>query len=188
MTGNVFAAVGLGDAERHDLAAALDSASIGRRMPGKLVPPVNWHITIRFLGEVDEPAVDRFTHALSEAVDAEPGRIRCSGLGAFPSLRDARVLFAAVDDPERLLGTLARQAESAASAAGLEPEDRPYRPHLTLSRLRPKRDVRAFARSFGDFSVRIPVRDITIYRSERVEDGLRHVELDRVPVGSAGSP
>ena len=187
MTGNVFAAVGLGDTERHELAAALDSASTGRRMPGKLVPPAIWHITVRFLGDIDEPAVDRFIHALSEAIDADPGRMRCSGLGAFPSLRDARVLFAAIDDPERLLETLARQAEEAAIAAGLEPEERPYRPHLTLSRLRPKRDVRAFARSFGDFSVRIPVRDITIYRSERVEDGLRHVELDRVPIGSGGS-
>lgn len=182
MTGNAFAAIGIEDVLRHDLAASLDAASTGRRMPGKLVSPAHWHITVRFLGDAEDAVVDRFAHRLSEHLDARPGVVRCRGLGAFPSLGDAGVLYAAIDDPDGALPTIADQAEAAAVTAGLEPEGRPFRPHLTLSRLRPKRDVRPFARSFGDFSVRIPVREITVYRSEIGPDGLRYTELHRIPI------
>ena len=182
MTGNAFAAVGLGDGTRHELAAALDAASPGRRMPGKLVPPSNWHLTVRFLGAVDDLVVDHFVFSLSRRLDARPGTVRCSGLDAFPSLRDARVLFGIVEDADGLLATLASQAEEAAQQVGLEPEERPFRPHLTLSRLRPKRDVRALVRAFGDFSVRIPVGAIGVYRSEETHGGLRYRALERIPL------
>ena len=98
MTGNVFAAIALDDAVRHELAASFDAASTGRRMPGKLVPPENWHITVRFLGDIDEAVLDRFVHALSERLDAHSGWVRCRGLGAFPSPAKAGVLYAMVED------------------------------------------------------------------------------------------
>ena len=182
MTGNAFAAIDLSEATRHELAAQLDAASTGRRMPGRLVAPPNWHITVRFLGDVEDATVERFVARYADTIDAMRGRIRCAGLGAFPSLATARVLYASIDDPSHLLPTLADQAEVAAEDAGLEPEDRPYRPHLTLSRLRPKQDVRAFVQSFGDFSVRIPVEEVTVFRSERTPDGLVYRRLHRIPI------
>ena len=182
MTGNAFAAIDLDDTVRHDLAAALHAASTGRRMPGKLVPPENWHLTVRFLGDIEDEVVDRFAHAYEEALDAAPSHVTCAGLGAFPSLATARVLYADVGDTDQVLPLLATQAETAAERIGLEPEGRPYRPHLTLSRLRPKQDVQAFVRAFGDFSVRIPVDAVTIFRSERTAGGLRYRVMHRLPI------
>ena len=182
MTGNAFAAIDLGDEVRHELAASLQEASTGRRMPGKLVAPQNWHITVRFLGDIDDVDVDRFAHAFEESIDTSPSVVTCRGLDAFPSLSKARVLYGSIADPEHVLPVLADQAEHAAERVGLEPEDRPYRPHLTLSRLRPKHDVQAFVQSFGDFAVRIPVDTVTLFRSERTAKGLTYRPLHRLVI------
>ena len=104
-------------------------------------------------------------HRLSDTVSASPSRVWCEGLGAFPRPSRAGVVFAAVDDPTGILDHLAGVCEEAAIDAGFEPEDRPYVPHLTLSRLRPALDVRALFAAFGEFRVPIKVRAITLLRT-----------------------
>jgi 2'-5' RNA ligase len=86
------------------------------------------------------------------------------------------VIFVGVDDPTRILDHLAAVCEEAAVDAGFEPEDRPYVPHLTLSRLRPALDVRALFAAFGEFRVPIKVRAITLLRTI----GPRYDTLDTV--------
>jgi len=117
------------------LSRALSDANSGRPIPGRRPPTENWHVTLRFLGECGDHQTDLMMHSLSESISASPSRVWCDGLNAFPRPSRAGVVFVGVDDPTGILDHLAAVCEEAAIDAGFEPEDRPYVPHLTLSRL-----------------------------------------------------
>jgi 2'-5' RNA ligase len=137
-----------------------------------------WHITLRFLGECTDAEADRVMHHLSESTDMESGRVWCDGLGAFPKTSKANVVYLSVDDPTRTLTYLAAVCDEAAIDAGFEPEGRPYVPHITLSRLRPPRDVRSLISGFDEFRMPIAVRSITLMRSR----GSQYETMDVLPL------
>lgn len=97
------------------------------------IDPENYHLTLRFIGDVDGPTARDFTQALG-AIDAEPFELRLDGLGSFGG-RKPRALFVNVA-PSGALDALRRANERAAREAGLPPEGRNYKPHVTLARLR----------------------------------------------------
>lgn len=131
--GRVFAAVPLPDEVRLALADRVK----GLRIPGKVAPPQNWHITLRFLGTVDEVTFDRFLAGLVPTEEEAAFAIGLTGYGAFPNARRSTVVWVGVDEGAAELARLNEIAEEAAQAAGLAPEERPYHPHITLSRVRP---------------------------------------------------
>jgi 2'-5' RNA ligase len=182
VSGNLFFAVDLSADERQGLAAALTEASPGPRVPGRRVHPDNWHITLRFLGPIDDATCERVVHELEETLDARRGRVRCSGLGAFPRTSRASVMFAAVDDGDDLVGSLAAQCETACREVGLEPEERPHVPHVTLARIRPPRDVRRLIETFGEFSIWLAIDEITLMRTVQGEGGVRYEPESSFPL------
>ena len=99
----------------------------------KWVQPEDMHITLRFAGDVDSRTADDFADLLAEvSMPAFP--VSIAGGGAYGG-RDPRVLWAGVDGgPE--LDSLYRANERAARAAGLQPDPREFRPHVTLARMR----------------------------------------------------
>ena len=181
MTGNAFLAVPLSTSKRHELAAALhvdavdagvlSSASPGFPIPGKRVHPDNWHVTVRFLGECEDLILDRVAAALDESLDADGGTGTLSGIDAFPRSRKASIIYAAVDD-DGSLAYLAARCEELVRDVGFPPEERPFIPHLTLSRLRPRRDVTHLIRRFESFSVRLPLDSVVLYRTTRTSEGV----------------
>lgn len=101
------------------------------------VRPENMHLTLRFLGDVGEDAIQRMKAILSDACRGmTPFPISVNGTGAFPSVRRPNVIWAGVEPVEGGLATAQLAAESAARAIGLPPEDKPFRPHLTLARIK----------------------------------------------------
>jgi len=179
VTTNAFLAVDLTDGERHALSAALAAASPGAPLPGRRQAPENWHVTLRFLGDLDPVTLDLVATEVASAVAASPGTVVCRGLGAFPRASRAAVIFCEIVDDAGLLATLAAQCEEAAVDAGMDPEDRPFVPHLTLSRLRPAVDVRHVFGAFGEFSVPIGVREVVLMRSGPSGGRLRYQILQR---------
>lgn len=175
-------AVGLTDEARHALAAVLRRWTGDRPLPGRPVPPENWHLTLRFLGWVDPPSADRLAAALDEAELGEGFRVTVAGAGVFPNPRRATVLWTAVTDGAEELATLAERVEETAEAAGLGPADRPFRPHLTLSRLRPHQDLRPLLESAPEEAVRFPVRAVTLYRSHLGRGGARYEPVEHFPL------
>lgn len=182
MSDHAFLAVSPSDDERHALSAALAEASPGVFIPGRRPPAENWHITLRFLGECTELQAEQVMHRLSEMIDAGPERIWCVGLGAFPKPSKANVVYVVVDDPKGILGYLAAVSDEAATDAGFEAENRPHVPHLTLSRLRPGRDVRSLFAAYGEFRVPISVEGVTLLRTRRNRDGLHYEPIDHIPL------
>jgi 2'-5' RNA ligase len=99
----------------------------------KWVQPEDMHITLRFAGDIDGRTADDLADLLGD-VDVPPFRATIAGGGAFGG-RDPRVLWAGVEaDPG--LDALYRANERAARAAGLDPDPRDFRPHVTLARMR----------------------------------------------------
>lgn len=173
----MFAAVPLTEEARIVLADQVAQLDI----PGKLVSPANWHLTLRFLGAVDQVTYERFVAGLDQAELPDRFMIRLGRVGGFPNHRKATVVWAAVDRGHESLSLLNEIAEEAALAAGLSPEERPYHPHLTLSRVRPPRKIK----SGDDFGVEVEwVADrVTIFQSHLGRGGTRYEPLESIELG-----
>ena len=108
----------------------------GARHSLKLVPCQNYHLTVRFLGELSRDRLPDLQDLLAEAAaTAEPLRCQLTGLGAFPESSRPRVFWAGVGDD----GSAARAAalvDEALVELGFQREERPWRPHVTLARVR----------------------------------------------------
>jgi len=105
----------------------------GRLAGARWIDPENYHLTLRFAGDIEEPDADDFVEALSQ-VSVEPFSLKLSGVGSFGG-RKPRALWVGVEDCEPLM-RLQRANERAARRAGLPPEPRNFAPHVTLARLR----------------------------------------------------
>ncbi len=110
-------------------------------IPGRLIPPHNWHITLRFLGDVDEVACERYVAAIDQSELGSGFPMRIDHLGAFPKPSKATVVWAGIDRGQQRLFELAELADERARDVGIVGEERPFRPHLTLSRVRPQVSV-----------------------------------------------
>lgn len=180
MSRRLFLAVALDDELRHGLAAFLDDNVGDGSLPGRRVPAESWHVTLRFLGWCDDAQGDRVVHELAETVDVAPFRVGFAGLGAFPKASRATVVWLGVDRGARQLIRLAELAEAAAVTAGLAEEDRPFHPHLTLSRVRPPQDVTGLVSSFPPFPLTQRVGAVTLFVSHPGRGGARYEAVDEV--------
>jgi RNA 2',3'-cyclic 3'-phosphodiesterase len=104
--------------------------------------PVRWvaadalHLTLMFIGDTEPGGVDRIGAALSGVMaDHAPLDLRFAGLGAFPSLRRAAVIWIGVDAVPEVMA-VQRDIEQAISRLGYPREQRPFRPHITVGRVR----------------------------------------------------
>ncbi|GBD85121.1 2'-5'-RNA ligase [bacterium BMS3Abin02] len=180
MVGRLFVAVAPSDDARHALAARLCDPA--RPLPGRPVHPRNWHLTLRFLGDVDGPAYDRLLAALDEADLGECFRVRLGGLGAFPKPLRATVLWAAFTEGEDRLEDLAARVEQAVEISGAPGEDRPFRAHLTLARIRPHQDVRPILELVDPLGIGWIVDRVVLYRSHLGRGGPRYEEMAVFPL------
>ncbi|MGH8915118.1 MAG: RNA 2',3'-cyclic phosphodiesterase [Acidimicrobiia bacterium] len=147
-------------------------------MPGKVVPAENWHLTLRFLGRTDQVAYERLLAALDASELGSRFEVGLGEMGAFPRVTKATVVWLAVSRGAARLGELAAVAEEAAQSAGFGPADRPFRPHLTLSRVRPAQDVSRVVEGFRGAGVDWRCGSIVVYRSHTGRGGARYEPLE----------
>lgn len=98
-------------------------------------PAANLHITTKFIGEWPAERLDELKATLRAMPRAGSFPLAVDGFGWFPTPHHPRHLFAAVRAPEAL-GALAAATAEALAAIGVPAEDRPYRPHVTLARVK----------------------------------------------------
>ncbi len=118
----------LGEVER-DLAGRMSGLS--------WVKPENAHLTLRFLGDLGDSGVRRAGEAvLRGASDVPAFRATIGGLGAFPSMSRPRLFWAGLAEGAEESKALARSVNDCLKRDGFGPPDKPFRPHLTLARVR----------------------------------------------------
>jgi 2'-5' RNA ligase len=104
----------------------------------KWVVPGNVHITLKFLGNIPADTVDGLARGLAEALRGSRSfEIVLAGTGTFPhGRRSPRVVWIGMEDGGDRLAEIAGAVEEACFRLGFEKEDRPFRPHLTIGRVR----------------------------------------------------
>ena len=180
--GRLFLAADLSADTRRALLAKLEAPL--ERMPGRVTPPPNWHLTLRFLGEVAQPDYDRLLYEMSIASLGEPFSITFGGLGAFPRPARATVLWLGASHGDGDLSQLAARVEEAVGHAGFPVEDRPFRAHLTLSRIRPAENVTRILDNSGLVGVKHRIGAVTLFKSHLGAGGATYEPLERFPLRS----
>lgn len=157
----LFSAIELPESVRDQLS------DLERPIPGaKWVDPDDLHITLRFAGDVEGRVAREFADFLGD-IEPDAFQISLDGLGAFGG-KEPRVIWAGVAASPPL-EALARACERAARSAGLAAETRPYKPHVTLARLRgaTPEDVAHYFGQIGAFrSNPITVSRFVLYSSK----------------------
>jgi RNA 2',3'-cyclic 3'-phosphodiesterase len=99
------------------------------------IPPANFHLTLKFLGAVDETKIDPVTEALERELNPFPRfTINAKGLGVFPDVKRPRILWVGLEGQELI--ALASRVEAALAPLGFAAEKREPKPHLTIGRWR----------------------------------------------------
>lgn len=180
--GRLFIGVPLADEARREIDAKLRDA-LPDGLPGRAVPVANWHLTLRFLGATRADQLATVREQLRGAELGPPISVRFGGMGAFSRPRSARVLWIGVTDGAERLRELARIAEDAARAAGFAPEGKPWKPHLTLSRIQPPRDVTQAIGRVPPLEVGMRVEDVVLFRSHLGGGPARYEAVERFALG-----
>ena len=103
----------------------------------KWVAPENIHLTLKFLGEVDEKKIEKIIQALEEtAKDSQPFSIRLCALGAFPKINFPRVIWVGIDAGDEKTKNIAFVLEEKLQKLGIPKEKRPFSSHITIGRVR----------------------------------------------------
>lgn len=109
------------------------------------------HLTLAFLGDVDEAAAETLNHALA-MISAPPVALRLQGAGSFASRGVVHSLWIGAE-PREALTTLAKKVSRAARQAGIVLDERSFVPHITVARLNAASGpVEAFLSHWGDLS------------------------------------
>lgn len=178
-----------------EAAGTLVAALRAESPPASWTRPAAWHITVKFLGTASRDALESFGRAIEPlAASLPPGELSSEGAAVFPSSGPARVLaigFAPGPALESVLA-LASAAETEARRAGLEREDRAFRAHVTLARLKDRwrRDAvdRFRERAAGAAFPAWPVRTCVLYASRLDRTGAIHTPIAEWRLAGAAVP
>lgn len=125
------------------LVAAVRDRLQGSGADARWEPDDKLHCTIRFLGDTDPRDVDRIISSVQQIAGETPCfTVRYRTVGCFPSIRDPHVVWIGIDPADDSLRTLQRRVEETVVSIGFTREDRPFHPHLTLGRVKSRKNIR----------------------------------------------
>ena len=139
------------------------------------------HITLKFMGELATAAVTPLADALRPLVEGRTAPNACSFcLAAFPNVAEAHVIIAELQDSGGELAKLAGRVGAIARALGIQGDERTFKPHVTLARLKRSYDARRWLRvELAKGAGECRAASLTLFRSELGSGGARHLPLAR---------
>lgn len=187
-------AVTLSEAVRR---AAADLIGECRRRAAALAPrariawvdPERLHVTVRFIGTVEDDRAAAVDDALTPTVPLEPFACTLAGTGCFPGRGQPRVVWAGVTSGLPNLVALEHEVSRRLTGIGLEPDWRPYAPHLTLGRVREAAGLRGerLLHGLADAGLgTMTVDRMTLFESRLSPKGPDYVPRLATPLGAAG--
>ena len=158
----------------------------------KWVAPLNIHLTLKFLGEIDEKTSEQIKQILQDlAAGLKEFSLNLAYIGAFPSLKSPRVIWIGIDKGDEEVKTIARALEEKLPEIGITKEDRPFSSHITLGRTRSSKNRNNLAELLESLKEKLPeataemkVEKITLFKSTLTPKGpiyevLKEVFLER---------
>ncbi len=172
----IFTAIDISDEARANCANYIENLRsvfphlrVGWEKPEKL------HFTLKFLGDIDEMQLQNLTEAVAAAVRKSSNfKILIAKTGAFPNKRNARILWLGVDEEQANMPKLKKVLESECFERGLTKENRDFKAHLTIARLRePHKSAELVEKHLSEnfVSDEFTVSAITIYESRLQKSG-----------------
>jgi RNA 2',3'-cyclic 3'-phosphodiesterase len=152
------------------------------------VPTDRMHLTLRFIGQVDDAQAERILHALREPIRIAPFSMTVGGLGTFPPKGPPRVIWLDVGDGKESAIRAEAEVSRRLEALGIPGEARPYKPHLTLARVRETGGLRATV-LFDGLNPRLGATEVnatTLFESRLSPKGPAYVALERTPLREDG--
>lgn len=155
------------------------------------VRPEHMHLTLRFLGEVNEEQKTIFSMRLRDLCAGTPAfRLTVEGFGAFPNQHRPAVLWAGVREVTGKLAGLQREIEQTAQSIGLDPDGKPFHPHVTLARIRELSGAAGLVEAVKNRAGRAPVsfgdefraEAVALLRSDLKPGGPVHARLEEFPL------
>lgn len=154
----------------------------------RFTDPVQAHVTLKFLGEVDPNRLDELQAAAAEAIagaDVGPFRATVGGLGVFPSPEYISVVWTGFEAGGSELTRLHEALETATTDLGFDPEEHEFTPHVTIARMDDargkdlvQRRLREDDPTLGGFEV----DEVRLTESTLTEDGPEYETVARIPL------
>lgn len=145
--------------------------------------PDRIHLTMKFFGNVDQAKVPLISNALALAVDGVSAiEINVGGTGVFPRPPRPQVLWIGIDDSSGALAKLQERLEAECAREGFPKEDRAFRPHLTIARIRKPQNANRLAEAHlrTEFpAVELVLNEFVLFRSELSSKGSKYTPLSR---------
>ncbi|MGH2628651.1 MAG: RNA 2',3'-cyclic phosphodiesterase, partial [Anaerolineales bacterium] len=153
------------------------------------VRPENVHLTLAFLGDLPAERIPEVQRVVEPAAaETPPLHLSVGGLGAFPRPQAPRVIWIGVQESSGRLEILEDRLEDGLRRLGWEPPEEPFRPHLTLGRVRrgaPRPDVERLVASLQSASAgeigSMIAPEAALFRSDLTPDGAVYTRLATVP-------
>lgn len=126
------------------------------------VSPEKIHLTLKFFGNIEESKIEPIVKSIEGPVQTtSPFPLKVRGVGAFPHLKNPKVIWMGLVDGGEVLTSFQKQIETQMEKIGFQAEDRPFHPHLTLGRAKSSRGREELIgrmeiheeEEFGDFQV-----------------------------------
>jgi len=155
----------------------------------KWVNPNGIHLTLKFLGDVPLTKIPSISDALEEAfVGVRPIETRLSGVGAFPTLERARVLWVGLQDETRALEQLFLRTEKSLSTLGFPREKRAFKAHLTIARIKSGLPIKEMGEFLKKSTIMTGLSFVldqgTFYQSVLKPQGAEYVSIRQLQLGS----
>jgi 2'-5' RNA ligase len=147
----------------------------------------NLHLTLKFLGKTSEDLLPKIAELLSKVVlSYKPFCIKIYGVGVFPNRKYPRVIWVGIEDAD-LLKKLQRDVENAMTSIGYEKEEREYRPHLTLGRVRSQKKMSNIIDELDNLQRKdfggAEISNIRLMQSDLRPTGAQYSCLEEIPLG-----
>ncbi len=146
------------------------------------LPDARWvdvrqlHLTLRFIGEVDDVTFDSIKNSLAEIFETRFS-LTLRGVGCFPPKRPPRVIWVGIDDNETLIRLADKVEQVLVLQSGIEPEHRKFSPHITIARFRetsPSGVADYLVRNSSFSTETFPVDAFYLYSSTLTPKGATH--------------
>jgi len=175
-----FIALDMPEAIKDSIGAIIEKIMVSARGV-RWVPPLNLHMTLKFLGEVNEESVPAIKAALSEvAVRSAPFSVTVRGAGAFPNPKHPNILWIGMEGPEELK-MLYRGIDDAMSGLGFKRENRDFSPHITIGRVKDKKGIEPVIKELDNFRDAsfgsVEVREVLLMKSELKQAGAEYSKV-----------